>query len=195
MCGRYYIEMDDGELDEIVREAEKNVQAYTGTGQIMMKTRGEIFPTDIVPVLTAPGRIQAMQWGFTLSKGGPVINARCETVFEKTMFQQAMADKRCLIPASGYYEWASIPGSRKKEKYTFQAPGSVLYFAGCYRMEKTSPVSRFVILTRQAIGGAESIHDRMPVMVPGERIADWLKEGLPGIAFEESLTAVQYEIA
>ena len=192
MCGRYYIEIDEGDLDEIVREAEEKVKEYAG--QITMKTRGDIYPTDIVPVLTEAHQGEPMQWGFSLAKGRPVINARCESVFEKAMFRQSVREHRCLIPASAYYEWASVAGTKKKDQYVFQAHGSILYFAGCYRYyhgEKARSIPQFVILTRQAADGAVAIHDRMPVIIPEHRIEDWLCSEKPAISFDESITALQ----
>ena len=176
MCGRYYIEIDDQELEEIVREAEKKARAYPG--QITMKATGEIFPTDIAAVQTGPGQYQPMQWGFTGFGGKPVINARSESAHEKPMFQASMLQRRCLIPASGYYEWQKDAGAGKKTKYAFSVPGSVLYFAGCYRQESGSILPRFVILTRQAAGEASAIHDRMPLILADRHIEDWLSGSL-----------------
>ena len=189
MCGRYYIEIEDDELEEIVREAEKNAQAYAG--QITMKTSGEIFPTDVVPVLTATRQALPMQWGFGGIQGRSVINARSETAHDKPMFKQAMATGRCLVPASGYYEWGPKPGAGKKPKYAFRLPGGPLYLAGCYRMEKDSLVPRFVILTRQAAGGAEGIHERMPVVLPGGDLDAWLQGG--PFLYDTSVTALAWQ--
>jgi len=191
MCGRYYIEIDDLELEEIVREAEKRVREYPG--QITMKTGGEIFPTEVVPVQTGLRQYAPMKWGFEGYGGKPVINARSETALEKPMFQQSMLERRCLIPASGYYEWRKAEGAGKKTKYRFSIPGGILYFAGCYRLEKNSALPRFVILTRQAEGGAEAIHDRMPVILAEKHIEAWL-HGSPAVQ-SEAVTALTFRIA
>ncbi|MCL1848363.1 MAG: SOS response-associated peptidase [Clostridiales bacterium] len=195
MCGRYYIEIDDLELEDIVREAEKKARAYPE--QIRMKTAGEIFPTDAVPVQTGPGQYQAMQWGFTAFKGRPVINARSETAFEKPMFQASMRQRRCLIPASGYYEWqkGSGSGSANKLKYQFYIPGSILYFAGCYRQEPGSAIPRFVILTRQSVGGVEAIHDRMPLILPKDLAGAWFSDAFDPAMQREAVTSLTFGIA
>ena len=171
MCGRYYIEIDDSELEEIVREAEKRVKEYPG--QITLKTAGEIFPTDTVPVLTSPGICAPMKWGFISFKGSPVINARSETALEKPMFQKAMLERRCLIPASGYYEWRVEEGKSKKTKYRIHLPGECMYFAGCFRQEKGSALPHFVILTKQASESISVIHDRMPLILPTANAESW----------------------
>ena len=190
MCGRYYIEIDDSELEEIVREAEKRAKEYPA--QITLKTAGEMFPTDIVPVLTGHDRCEPMKWGFINFKGKPVINARSETALEKPMFQRAMLERRCLIPASGYYEWRAEEGRSKKVKYGLRLPDGAMYFAGCFRQEKGSPVPHFVILTRQASEGIAAIHDRMPVILPAAQAQAWF-HGEPDIS--AAVTGLIYRVA
>ena len=165
MCGRYYIADDDMELQEILA-------ALGHDGRI--KT-GEIFPGDIVPALTAGGRLQRMQWGYArYNGGGKVINARSETAMEKSMFQKSMRERRCLLPASYYFEWRRS-GSSKKEKYAIGLPGrEPLYMAGVYRAEKAVDLPVFVILTRAAAPSVAGIHDRMPVILPQEVQSLWL---------------------
>jgi len=171
MCGRYYIEIDDRELQDICNA----VQEKQGREeQLEIKLSGEIFPTDIVPVQIGLGAYQAMKWGFIGFDKKPVINARSETAQIKPMFKESMFARRCLIPASGYFEWRR-EGS-KKIKHRFCLPNQTIYFAGCYRQEKDEPLPRFVILTRAATSGLEYIHDRMPVIIPKEYAGDWLHE-------------------
>jgi putative SOS response-associated peptidase YedK len=186
-----YIDIDELELQEIVREAEKKARELPG--EIKMKTGGEIFPTDTVPVRTGLHQYQPMKWGFTRFDGKPVINARSETALEKPMFRKPMLGQRCLVPASGYYEWQKVEGISKKIKYLFHIPGAPMYFAGCFRQEKDSPLGRFVILTRQAAGGTESIHDRMPVILPEKHIEAWLNEG-PEVP-ADTITALTWRTA
>jgi putative SOS response-associated peptidase YedK len=172
MCGRYYIAISDDELRDIGEEAEKLVNAFNEP--IPLKTRGEIFPTDVVPVQTGKNRFVPMKWGFTGYNKKAVINARSETVLEKPMFKKPMLESRCLIPASGYYEWRRAEG--EKIKYQFYAPEGPVFFAGCYRQEAGSPLRNFVILTRQAVNGLEAFHDRMPVIIPAGLREKWLYE-------------------
>jgi len=132
-----------------------------------------------------------MKWGFVSYDGKPIINARSETALEKPMFRESMIERRCLIPASGYYEWKK-DGSRKT-KHRIYLPDGPIYFAGCYRQEKDSPVSRYVILTRQAVQCIEFIHERMPVVIPKAHVEAWLHEGLPDMEF--ALEDLLYEVA
>ena len=104
MCGRYYI--DDG--DPVIAEIIAKVEAQQPGAKGEMRT-GEIFPTNIVPVLTAQEPMLA-KWGFTKYNGkGQIINARCETAVEKPTFRKPLLENRCLIPATNYFEWQAGP--------------------------------------------------------------------------------------
>ena len=169
MCGRYYIALDDEELREILYEAQQNAKKP----EHMAKT-GEIFPTDIAPVLTAGAKSQAMRWGFARYDGkGCIINARSETAAQKAMFQTALREGRCLIPASNYFEWETVPGG-KKQKYAIFGGDPVLYMAGLYRQEPGAELPAFVVLTKEAEGGLSSLHDRMPVVLARAEQMSWL---------------------
>ena len=169
MCGRYYIDLSDPEFFKI---AERFLDEKDS---IPVKLDGEIFPSDTVPVRTAPEIYLPMSWGFTSFNKRLVINARSETALEKPMFKEAMLERRCLIPASGYYEWETIDG--KKQRYAFYEENALLFLAGCYRKEKDEDLFRFVILTRDASDHFRYVHDRMPVIIPRSKTEDWLLEG------------------
>ena len=175
MCGRYYIAEDDM-TEEMARIIEEINRKKTPEG---MKTSGEIFPSDIVPVL-ANSRQQdvqpfAMRWGYTFPNSKPVINARSETAAIKPMFKDGMKQRRCLIPATHYYEWEHR--GRQSIKYAIRPERSrMLYLAGIYHLEKHDDVivPTFTVLTREASPGISFIHDRMPIILPSEIITDWL---------------------
>lgn len=175
MCGRYYIAEDDM-TEEMARIIEEINRKKTPEG---MKTSGEIFPSDIVPVL-ANSRQQdvqpfAMRWGYTFPNSKPVINARSETAAIKPMFKDGMKQRRCLIPATHYYEWEHR--GRQSIKYAIRPERSkMLYLAGVYHLEKHDDVivPTFTVLTREASPGISFIHDRMPVILPSDVITDWL---------------------
>lgn len=160
MCGRYFLERDisDAALLRILETLEAREEGA--------KICGDIFPTDRAPAL-ADGRILSMRWGFACPGGGrAVINARSETAQEKAMFRGA---GRCLLPASGYYEW----GGEQKRRYAFARPGGAIYMAGLWRREADGE-KRFVILTREATAEAARVHARMPVLFDGELRRAWL---------------------
>lgn len=170
MCGRYYIAEEDSaaELQEIIEQLNRR--------DIAVKT-GEIFPTNTVPVLANNRRQEvqpfAMKWGYSMGDGRrPVINARSETAADKPLFKDGMAQRRCLIPASNYFEWAKQDGQRVKYAIR-QRSSHMIYMAGLYRIEHgTEPV--FTILTREPAQNIAFIHDRMPVILPEDATCDWL---------------------
>lgn len=171
MCGRYYIPDEDSaaELKEIIDQ----INRRHNVGPVL-KT-GEIAPSDTAPVLANNRSLAvtpfAMKWGYTMSNGKLVFNARSETASEKPLFRDGMTQRRCLVPAAHYFEWEKR--GREKIKYAIKpADVSVLYMAGIYRIENGIPV--FSILTREPASSISFIHDRMPVILPRELTTDWL---------------------
>lgn len=163
MCGRYCL----------YREGNEEIRALLDGTEGGFKT-GEIFPTDKALVLVRKNgslRPQAMTWGFPGFRGkGVIINARAETAAEKPMFRESVQEKRCVIPSNGFFEWSH---DGKKIKYQFNLPGDgVLYMAGLY--QDYGEERRFVILTAAANESMVAVHNRMPVVLPKDRVADWL---------------------
>jgi putative SOS response-associated peptidase YedK len=166
MCGRYYVEIDDEELRDIAKQAEKKVQlSYR---DISLKTSGEIYPSDTVPAMSCENDYQPMKWGFALPGKKLLINARFETYKDKPTFKNC---GRCLIPASGYFEWKR--DTNPKIKYSFTLEKKPVYLAAIFRSESDKPISNFVILTREAVGVAKTIHHRMPVIIPHDKTDEW----------------------
>ena len=187
MCGRYYIAADDAE--EELREI---IESMNRRGDAGAKTSGDILPTDAAPVMAKNRRMEnsvfAMKWGFTAANGGNVINARSETAAEKPMFRDGIVRRRCVIPASSYYEWEKC--GAEKVKYAIRSRNaSVTYMAGLYRFEASGPV--FTILTRSPVGSIAFVHDRMPVLLPRELLNDWLNPQCPA---QEVLDAIDPQV-
>lgn len=168
MCGRYQI---DGEVSVEFRtiiERSRQKKSEIGFKQ------GEIFPTDQVPVLVKGSNgaeLKAAIWGFPGFLGkGLVINARCETVLEKRMFLNLVKEYRCLVPASGFYEWDA-----SRNKVYFQKPASqLLYMAGLWRRDEDA--ERFVILTTKANDSMIPVHSRMPLVLEEDQLKPWLED-------------------
>ena len=179
MCGRYKIEdrIPEERLTELVFQALR----IAGKMKVEMKASGEIRPTDIAPVIAPSSRDRTlgafpMQWGFTHPKRGMLVfNTRMETAQEREMFAGSVNDRRCLVPASLYYEWKKID-PKKKERYAFRAEdGSPLYMAGLYiRTSDQHRLPCFTILTQDAEKTIRDLHPRMPVLVPYSRAEEWL---------------------
>ena len=149
-----------------------------------MVTEGEVRPTDVAPVI-APGKdgkraVFPMKWGFSVQIDGklkPVVNARVETASEKELFKEAWLRHRCIIPASWYIEWEHTKDPNGKtttgDKYVIQSDGDVMtWMCGLYRIVDGFP--EFVVLTRTPVGELAKIHDRMPVILPEDRIDEWI---------------------
>ncbi len=179
MCGRYKLEdkINDERLEEQVRQAIRIAAKLDAK----MKTSGEIRPTDIAPVIAPSARNRAlgafpMQWGFTHPKRGMLVfNTRMETARERDMLVGSIDDRRCLIPATCYYEWKKID-LRRKERYAFRTEdGSPLLLAGLYiRTSDGHRLPCFTILTQDAQRNIRDLHPRMPVLVPYARAEEWL---------------------
>lgn len=95
-----------------------------------------------------------------------VINARAESVFAKKMFANSAASKRCIIPASGFYEWDA---SKNKFHFKDGQKGRILYMAGIYHMEEN--VNKFVIITT----AAKDILDAVPPLLNKEAEVEQLR--------------------
>ena len=111
------------------------------------------------------------------------INARRESVFEKPTFRDAIRKRRCLVPADGYYEWATALGPyRPKQPFYISSPDDrCLSFAGIWN-EWISPngqsIESVAIVTCDSVGQLASIHSRMPVILPKDRWESWLDPSL-----------------
>ena len=172
MCGRYLIDDDD---------TVANVWTIINSPDVASRISvGEIFPTNIAPVVSLDGA-EAVKWGFPHWKGsGVIINARAETALEKTMFRSPLLRHRCVVPSSGFYEWSHAGGRKKKDKFLMRLPEDAALFMvgmiGTFRDAVGDDYKSFVILTTGANETVAPIHDRMPVIIaPGESDM-WLRD-------------------
>lgn len=198
MCCRYWTD-ESPELRPIVEEMNRSPLMRKWQDKAKVKSYGEIFPTDVVPVI-APNRsglrtVYPMKWGY--SGKSLLMNARSETAAEKPTFRDDWARHRCIVPASWYFEWEHYPGSDGKkhtgDKYMIHPKDSaVTWLCGLYRIENGLPV--FVILTREPGEALRFLHDRMPLIMPEELVTEWIRpdrkpeELLPG-----ALTDMDFE--
>lgn len=195
MCGRYRLDNHaDPEFAELFSQAENRAERLGVT----LKTSGDIFPSDIVPVIAPDMRHREpgcypMRWGFPHpSRNLMVINARSETAQEKAFYAASTEERRCLIPASAYYEWSGKDG--KKIRYAFSNPSGKLFLAGLYIRSSLEKIPSFSILTRDAGEEIAFIHKRMPLIIPRDRISEWLSCDRPYLeAIQFADTSVTYE--
>ena len=154
-----------------------------------------VAPTDRVAIVldsakTEPPtrRLEPARWGLVPSWakdpsiGARAINARSEELEDKPMFRGAMQQRRAIVPATGYYEWAVTPDG-KQPYYIHPADGSPLFFAGLYEWWRNPAAAdddparwllSFTILTRSSTGALGSVHDRMPLFLDIDYADAWL---------------------
>lgn len=166
MCCRYYYD------EKMAREIEKICK---NIDRKMRLAAGEIRPSEQAPVITgrkADLLLEEMQWGFLQQdKKGLIINARCEGIEEKKTFGDSIRRRRCVIPASGYYEWDS-----RKNKVAFnRTDNKPIYMAGVYDLVDNA--ERFVVITTDANDSVSNVHDRMPLILEENEIDMWISDG------------------
>jgi putative SOS response-associated peptidase YedK len=145
-----------------------------------------IAPTDFIPVVVdePEGReIRLMKWGFipfwAKAKIGPsMVNARAETIKEKPGFKDSFKSKRCIIPASGFYEWMKL--TTAKEPYYFSPEEGIFSFAGLWSSwisPESVEIETCSIVTTEANSIVKPVHNRMPVALNHKSTSVWLKNG------------------
>jgi len=179
MCGRFYLDVD---FEEVL----KHYFGFVGNYPVNTYEPKEIFPSTDVPVIHRGKEIEKtihlMKWGFAPAfMNKIIINARSETISEKKMFKEAFFRRRCLIPASGYYEWEKVlqdDDSIKKVKRQISVPGqNVVSMAGIYDRFVDKEGKSFwavSILTKASNEQIRSVHDRMPVILTPGMENKWL---------------------
>jgi putative SOS response-associated peptidase YedK len=146
--------------------------------------RFNIAPTQLAPVITneRERRLEFFQFGLVSSWAkerkiaSKLINARAEGVATRNAFKTALAQRRCIVPISGYYEWQTLKG-QKRPLYIHDARGEIMPLAGIWerwRSPEGVVLESFAILTRAAVGFLQDVHDRMPLEVPRNQLDRWL---------------------
>lgn len=122
-----------------------------------------------------------MVWGFPGFKAGQIIiNARQETLSEKAVFSDAYEKRRCVIPTTGFFEWSHDDKGKAVNKYLFNIPGTrLLYLAAIFTVSASK--LHFAIITTAANSSMSDVHNRQPLIVPGEMIRPWIDD--PEAAF------------
>ncbi len=176
MCGRFSCSTPP----EMIAKAFR-----TDEPQIDLGPRYNIAPSqDVLIVVQKEVRqIVTCRWGFVpswsteITAGNRMINARAETIAEKTSFRTAFRRQRCLIIADGFYEWKRT-GRKKEPFYIRLKSGEPFGFAGLYTLWK-SPVGEKIctctIITTRANAIVAAVHERMPVIIPKEAEPSWLE--------------------
>ena len=167
MCGRYFW-TDDAE--------DAFLEDFPDLAGAVRRLRAGDYTPGMSAAAIAAGTgsgicAEQLLWGFPgFDKGKLLINARAESVKDRPTFADSFAERRCALPAAGFYEW-----DKKKEKVIFTLPDKpILYLAGVYRPYGAE--NRFVVLAREANASMEPVHDRMPLILSGEEVIPWVSD-------------------
>jgi putative SOS response-associated peptidase YedK len=181
MCGRF---VSATPPDQIARYFDAVDDTAEGA-----EPRFNVAPTEDVYVVRSDGhvrRLEQLHWGLVPfwakdpSVGSRMINARAEGIAEKNAYKRSFRTRRCIIPADGFYEWAVVPGQKKKQPmYIQRVDGEPLAFAGLWEVwrSKEQPDERLqscTIITGEPNEKIAEIHDRMPVILPPSAWDRWL---------------------
>jgi len=184
MCCRYVIAVTAKRLSEKFNAALKEslfTQTYNAA------------PGQNLPVITQeePDKIQLFKWGLLPhwakdeKIANKLLNARAETILEKPSFKNSFKHARCLVPATGFYEWQAPKSKKDPYKTPFHIHlknNDIFAFAGLYSIwhkDKKDETATFNIITTKPNSLVEKIHNRMPVILKKEDYAKWLNPNIP----------------
>ncbi len=188
MCGRYVQTAN-------VAEIKKRFRCKSPDFEIVPNTN--IAPTTIIPTILAERderRVVRTRWGFDFydqktGKEKAVFNATAEKVAKSNFFRKSFLTRRCLIPATGFYEWPKVGDDRRPRLYQLKDE-EIFAFAGMWRdwSKGEGDVSRTAtIITTESNELVGQLHHRMPVILHQKDESAWLD---PGISDEKALLSL-----
>ena len=180
MCGRYSLAREKSEV-------------RVGSERVLRQGRARynIAPTQHAPVIRRTARglsVEELRWGLVPrwsrgeaggsgATGGPLVNARAETVPGKPAFRESFRDRRCLVLADGFYEWQSLGRSKQPWRFT-RSDGGVFLMAGLWESwlppGQATPLETFTVITTAPNTVVAPVHDRMPACLDPESARLWL---------------------
>ena len=184
MCGRFAITLPN--------DAMARLFAAQPANDLPPVPNFNVCPTNPVHVVRAGDggrRLVPMRWGFlphwykSASDGPLLINARAETLAEKPAFRAACRARRCIVVASGFYEWTRTVEGKRLPWYIFRRDGAPLAFGGVWQdWGRDDPQPTCAIVTIAAGGAVSAIHHRMPLVLEPDDWSLWLGEAGHGAA-------------
>jgi putative SOS response-associated peptidase YedK len=179
VCGRFGLFVAPEVLEEYFELADF-------APELAPPARYNLTPGQAVAVVRAHEgrrRLDALQWGLIpfwakdATIGRRLVNARLDSVATKPAFREAWTRRRCLIPASGFYEWSEPVGGRKRPHFIRPGDEPLLALAGLWERWRTPSGDKLetcVIVTTDASAQLAQVHDRMPLLIPRDAHALWL---------------------
>ena len=182
MCGRFALLATTKDIEKL---------GYKVPEDLDLIPNDNIAPTQFIyaELNSNPGTLSKVKWGLIpswakeISIGNKMFNARSETLTEKVSFKNLIKKKRCLIPATSFFEWKAIDGSKKKQKYKISLKNNNYFlFAGLWdewRDPATNQkISSSTIITCEPNEKMSEIHNRMPVIFDINEKNYWLESGI-----------------
>lgn len=171
MCGRYKVSSPGDELWE----------TFDIHGEIPFnfRPRYNIAPTDRIAVIRNPHQLEFMRWGIKLPNPKAIgINVRVESL-GAPFYRDSIEGRRCIVLADGYYEWKVLADGKKQPYLIKRTDGRPFAFAGFWDRitVKGADIEAATILTTKPVGIAAEAHDRMPLILPQDSLAQWLDPG------------------
>ncbi len=189
MCGRY-TQTDDGRVIAVIFKCKLD--------QVTIQPNFNVAPGQQAPVVVVHEGERAavrMKWGLVpfwakdSTIGHKLINARGETAAEKPSFRQAFVKRRCLVAASGFFEWTKP--AKGRQPFLFQLKEQPMFaFAGLWETwgtPESEKLHTYTIITTDANDTVKAVHHRMPVILAPDQHDAWLDPGRPADALKELL--------
>lgn len=192
MCGRKTLTKDISSIIEEMNIEEWGAQGY--------KPSYNIAPTNFSPVIVNKGKksTKMMKWGLipSWSKneqiGQKMINARIETILEKSSFSNLTHNQRCVVLADGYYEWNK---QNNQPYYITHKKNKILPLAGIWTKWESSDsniIFSYTVITRKPVKSIGHLHNRMPVILNNQKIDEWID--CKKFSFSDCLNNIQGDI-
>lgn len=185
MCGRFAVTLPNDAMARLFEAQPSN--------DLPDVPNYNVCPTNRVHVVVSHNgvrRLGAMRWGFiptwykTPSDGPMLVNARSETLADKPAFRAACRERRCLIAATGFYEWTKDEGGARLPWYIERCDGAPIAFAGIWQNwgPQEDRLATCAIVTTPASDTLSKVHHRMPLILDPETWPLWLGEAGYGAA-------------
>jgi putative SOS response-associated peptidase YedK len=192
VCARFTLRKR--KLKEIAEALEAE---YSPDDEPLYRPRFNVAPTDVAWIVEFGGDSRVLRpatWNYLVSGGRPLINLRGENVGSGVGYRDAFASRRCVAVTDGFYEWPPTKGNAPT--FYHRADDGLVLLAGLFQRPKGADrYARFTVLTTRPNSLVARVHDRMPAILPIERLDDWLASepaaavALIGPASEDALVA------
>lgn len=193
MCGRSSLTVTEKELEEQFNATfySEDLERYNPLPNF------NVAPTHMCPIISNkdPEHFQYFRWGLIpfwakdIKIGYKMINARVETILEKSAFKNALNKRRCLVPMDGFYEWKKA--GKEKIPYRIVVKNRKVFMAAgiweTWKNPKEEVIHSFTIITQEPNELMRPIHDRMPAILLQEHESTWIDPELPT---EEALKVI-----